>query len=84
MDLEDSKTANLEGAIVCVGESYLVYWQLGGDLDGFNELANASGWTMTRTPTPTTLPKGLWQEWPGMTITPGDSFNMQFLRRWES
>lgn len=75
---------DIEGAILCVGENYLVYWQLGGNLAVFNELASLSGWSMKRSPAATTLPKGLWQEWPGMNIGPGHSFNMQFKRRWES
>ena len=74
----------VDGAIVCVGAEYLVYWQLGDDTSGLDELEKASGWTLVRKPAPTTLPKGLWQEWPGMSIGPGNSFNMQFTRRWET
>lgn len=76
----------VDGAIVCVGASYIVYWQLNGSDDpGFKALADASGWQMVRTATPYTLPKGsaLWDTWPGMNIVPGDSFNMQFVRRFE-
>ena len=77
--------AQADGAIVCLGEDYLVYWQLGGASDpGLGELESAVGWSTVKRPVPTSLAKGLWDEWPGMTIGPGDSFNMQFKREWES
>jgi len=73
-----------EGAIVCVGADYVVYWQLGGaDDPAPSELAKLAGWSVTRDSKPTRLEKGLWEVWAGMAIQPGDSFNMQFQRRWE-
>jgi hypothetical protein len=72
------------GAIVCVGDSYVVYWQLDAkDETGLDDLRELCSWSLLRTARPTTLPAGLWDEWPGMAIAPGDSFNMQFERRWE-
>ena len=74
------------GAIVCVGASYIVYWDLNGAGDpGLEELASVSGWQKVLTPRPYTFPKssGLWDKWPGMTIVSGDSFNMQFVRKFE-
>lgn len=72
------------GGIVCVGDSYVVYWQLDGKGDrGLDDLRALCGWSLLRTARPTKLPAGLWDEWPGMAIAPGDSFNMQFERRWE-
>ncbi|MBX2875465.1 MAG: hypothetical protein KTR30_25335, partial [Saprospiraceae bacterium] len=76
----------VDGAIVCVGKDYIVYWQLNGESDpGFKELAACSEWQTIREPAPYHFPKGsaLWDKWPGMEVTPGDSFNMQFTRKYE-
>lgn len=82
---EIQERAEATGAIVCVGAEYLVYWQLdGSDAAGLKDLEALAGWSVVRQPAPTHLPKGLWDVWPGMDIGPGDSFNMQFKRRWES
>jgi hypothetical protein len=71
-----------QGAIVCTTDTYLVFWQLGGTDDpGLGELQQLTGWRITREPVPTHIDHGLWDDWPGMTITPGDSFNMQWTRR---
>jgi hypothetical protein len=76
------KEAALEGAIVCAGADYLVYWQLGGNQD-LSEITRCCGWSELFHPQETSLPAGLWNIWPGMTVSSGDSFNMQFTRRWE-
>lgn len=76
----------LEGAIACVGEDYLVYWELGlgaprtGELPSGIPLLNEvlKEWHRTFTPAPTELPFGLWDEWKGMNVKAGASFNMQF------
>jgi hypothetical protein len=74
----------VDGAIACAGEDYLVYWALGGDGDdGIDALARLCDWHHIAVPVPTRLEKGMWDEWPGMTVKSGDSFNMQFARRWE-
>lgn len=76
----------VDGAIVCVGDDYIVYWQLNGEADpGFQELATASEWKLIREANPYHFPKGsaLWDKWPGMNVVPGDSFNMQFIRQFE-
>lgn len=76
----------IDGAVVCIGENYIVYWQLNGASDpGFDALAQLSGWKMIRNPQSYHFPNGsaLWDEWPGMDVKPGDSFNMQFVRRFE-
>lgn len=71
-----------DGAIVCATDSYLVYWQLGAPDDpGLAELQRLAGWHIDRSPVPTSIDHGLWDDWPGMTVTPGDSFNMQWTRR---
>ena len=75
----------LQGAVICVGADYIVYWELGQDgstepSEGFNELVKLTGWNLVAAPNPTAPPVGLWDNWPGMLIKPGDSFNMQFGR----
>lgn len=79
---------DLAGAIACAGNEYLVYWELASDAsdsgsDRIDALAKLTGWNHVATAQPTTLDKGLWDPWPGMQITSGDSLNMQFKRRWE-
>lgn len=80
--------SDLGGAIVCVGDDYVVYWELQGeDSRGSDErlsaLAARTDWSHSTTARPTPLDTTLWSEWPGMTIVAGDSLNMQFKRRWE-
>lgn len=78
----------LEGAIACIGNDYLVYWELGSSAPGtptpptgIGKLQTAlTGWTQVFTPAPTFLPIGLWDEWSGMDVRAGSSFNMQFGR----
>jgi hypothetical protein len=80
-------SAGLDGGIVCAGDDYLVFWALGSDAAAAAEQvigAAGGGWTHLATPEPTSLPAGLWDVWPGMTVEPGASFNMQFKRRWET
>ena len=77
----------VDGAVVCLGDDYIVYWQLNGEDDpGFKALASASEWQMIREANPYHFPKGsaLWDKWPGMDVKPGDSFNMQFIRKFEA
>lgn len=74
-----------QGAIACAGDDYLVYWTLdspsSGDLDALVKLLE---WSKLVTCGPAIVEAGLWNDWPGMNIKPGDSFNMQFQRRWET
>lgn len=82
-----SGSAGIDGGIVCAGDDYLVFWALGAAAaTAAEQVAGAAGggWTHVATPQPTSLPAGLWDVWPGMTVQPGDSFNMQFKRRWET
>jgi hypothetical protein len=77
----------IAGAIACAGNDYLVYWELAGrgpggsGIDGLTKLLD---WSRLLHPGATRLESGLWDVWPGMTIKSGDSFNMQFKRRWEA
>lgn len=81
----------LAAAIAVVGEAYLVYWELtchppGGKPvpSGIPALLPLVGWNQVFAPAPTFLPVGLWDDWSGMNVTTGSSFNMQFQRRWEA
>jgi hypothetical protein len=79
----------LDGAIACAGDDYLVYWELRPAAPGTptppSGIANLqtvlTGWKQVFTPAPTFLPIGLWDNWAGMDVRTGSSFNMQFNRR---
>jgi hypothetical protein len=86
---EIHKTAALEAAIACAGEDYLVYWELGSAAPGTpNQPTGMSilqnllvSWQHSFGPAPTYVPIGLWDQWAGMDVVSGNSFNMQFSRR---
>lgn len=84
--LKSFQSSGIRGGVACVGNDYVVYWVL-GDRGGAKStaaaLAKLCDWNKVVTPKKTTLKKGLWDVWPGMNVTSGDSFNMQFKRRWE-
>jgi hypothetical protein len=48
-----------------------------------NRLAALCSWRHNGQAVPTRIDAGLWDQWPGLAIRSGDSFNMQFTRRWE-
>ena len=82
------KEVPLDGAIACVGSEYLVYWELAPRAAGLPHpptglpLVRAIvEWNCSFTASPTFLPIGLWEEWAGMSVVSGSSFNMQFERR---
>lgn len=74
------KSNQLDGAVVCRGPDYIVFWTLNDSGKSIDKLRSYIQWNITRKCNPYTLPKGLWDQWPGMDISPGDSFNMQFER----
>jgi hypothetical protein len=83
-----AQASELHGAIACAGNDYVVYWELessspNGSAERFAALAECSAWSHTVASQPTKLDSGLWEDWPGMNIAPGDSLNLQFRRRWE-
>jgi hypothetical protein len=83
-----AQASELRGAIVCAGEDYLVYWELEGDApdasaERFAALERLNGWSHVVASQPVALSSGLWEEWAGMSIEPGESLNLQFQRRWE-
>ncbi len=79
----------LDGAVACVGDDYLVYWELGPLAPGVQTppsgipllQAALNAWSHVFSPAPTFLPIGLWDEWAGMDVCAGSSFNMQFERQ---
>jgi len=84
-------TVPLDGAIACVGNDYLVYWELGPIAPGARLgpsgipllQAALSDWKQSFTAAPTFLPIGMWDTWSGMDVRAGSSFNMQFKRQSE-
>ena len=85
--LTSFQSSKIKGGVACAGNDYVVYWVLGdlrGDKATVPQLAKLCDWNKVITPKNTTLKKGLWDVWPGMTVNPGDGFNMQYKRRWES
>jgi hypothetical protein len=86
------KTVTLDGAITCVGADYLVYWELGPVAPGSKQAPTGvtqlqvalDGWNQTFAPAPTFLPINMWDEWSGMDVRAGSSFNLQFKRRNET
>jgi hypothetical protein len=83
------RLTTIDGAIACVGGDYVVYWELAciatgpvSPTTGTSLLAEAlAGWKYSFKAAPTFLPVGLWDEWSGMDVRAGNSFNMQFARR---
>ncbi|MBO3696965.1 hypothetical protein [Roseivirga sp. E12] len=77
---EIQSEASVDGAVICVGDDYLVYWELGQESAGYSKLQALVGWQLDANPAPNTLTAKLWDDWSGMKIKPGSSFNMQFKR----
>jgi hypothetical protein len=83
------KMDTIDGALACAGADYLVYWELGPVAAGVPNpaggaallAASLDGWRYSFKPAETFLPIDLWDEWPGMDVRAGSSFNMQFARR---
>ena len=76
----------LDGAIICAGEDYLVYWEHWTDLEYkenafITSLAELVVPFLLKDAARVSLPAGLWDEWEGLTITTGDCLNLQFERR---
>lgn len=78
----------LTAAIACLGDEYLVYWELGALAPGTGTPVSGipllqplmTGWNQVLAPAPTYLPIGIYDEWAGMDVRAGSSFNMQFTR----
>lgn len=70
----------IDGGVICTGEDYLVYWELGKESAGYQKLKALVDWQLDALPESNTLEAKLWDDWPGMEIVPGSSFNMQFER----
>jgi hypothetical protein len=83
-----AQRSGMLAAIACAGEDYFVYWELENDdpasIDArFAALSALAAWSHTAAAKPVSLDVGLWEEWAGMGITPGDCLNLQFERRWQ-
>ncbi len=83
------KQDRLDGAIACVGADYLVYWELEPVTPSLTQPPSGlplmqsvlTDWSQVFAPAATSLPIGLWDEWEGMDVQAGSSFNMQFDRK---
>lgn len=83
-----SLSPGLDGALACIGNDYLVYWEVGPLAPGTNNpitgipllLPILTGWHEVLTPSPTFLPIDIYDVWSGMDVGAGSSFNMQFER----
>jgi hypothetical protein len=88
--MEIQATKKLEGAIACISDDYFVYWELANASanqpnSGIPLLSSIlSEWNHAFNPIPTDIPAGLWDQWKGLEVGQGSSFNMQFKRRIES
>jgi hypothetical protein len=79
---------NLQAALACIGDEYLVYWELGPLAPGTGSPVSGvpilqpllKGWYKVLTPSPTYLPMSIYDSWSGMDVRAGSSFNMQFKR----
>lgn len=88
---EIAASVPLDGAIACMGEDYMTYWELSPSAPGAKQGPTGvpqlapilSGWSQTFTAAPTFVPVGLWDEWSGMDVRAGSSINLQFARRGE-
>lgn len=81
-------TPGLDGAIACVGDQYLVYWELAPAAPGGPHPPSGipllqeylKGWQAVLAPAPTFLPIDIYDIWSGMDVQAGSTFNMQFKR----
>lgn len=83
------KNKKLDGAIACIDRDYLVYWELVHEHDE-NDVASGiplledafKEWKECFTARDMSLPKGLWDDWEGITnIDAGSCLNMVFDRK---
>jgi hypothetical protein len=81
------KTLKLGGAVASVSDDAVVYWELGPAAPGVQTppsgiplVRETAAWNQAFSPAATYLPVGLWDEWAGMDVRAGSSFNMQFER----
>lgn len=76
----------LDGALICAGNDYVVYWEHWIDPvyqknSLINSLAALTVPVLLKDAAPLSLPAGLWDDWEGLTITSGDCLTLQFERR---
>lgn len=82
---QNRQPEGLDGAIICAGTDYVVYWEHWITQDerdsSIEDLAELGVLILLKDATPLSLPAGLWDNWEGLTITSGDCLNLQFKRR---
>jgi hypothetical protein len=72
------------GAAVCADDDYLVYFVLGDGAPGAAALAERCDWKHVVEAKQVDLSAvTVGDEWPGLTIGPGDCINPRYVRRWE-
>ncbi|MDI9309298.1 MAG: hypothetical protein QM535_03690 [Limnohabitans sp.] len=84
-------TPQLDAAIACIGDEYIVYWELSPAAPGTQNPTSGiklltdylTGWKAVFAPAPTFLPIDIYDIWSGMDVQAGSSFNMQFERNEE-
>lgn len=84
-DFRASPPAEIDGALLCCGNDYLVAWvhgpaestDLSASLSG---LLESSQPVLQSAPISKGLPAGLWNDWPGLDLNRDRSLNLQFDR----
>jgi len=75
----------LEGAIACLRDGHLVYWELSSEEKEHSGIPLLKeilpDWKKEFTSEPKSIPAELWDDWSGINIYAGCCFNMQFDRR---
>jgi hypothetical protein len=83
--VQSDPPAGLDGALVCVGEGYVAAWMVWGSnacvADPLDDLAGIIFPFLDTTAETYHLPAGLWDDWPGIDLTQGESsLNIQLVR----
>jgi hypothetical protein len=85
-DEQNHTPEGLDGALICAGNDYVVYWEHWVDQayqknSLINNLAALTAPVLLKDAEPLSLPAGLWDDWEGLIITSGNCLNLQFGRR---
>lgn len=83
-DVRDNAPKGLEGALLCAGEVYVVAWLLWNleatTADPLNALAEQVEPWLNTNADHYVMPAGLWDEWPGISLSYPNSINIQLTR----
>ncbi|HEU5108851.1 MAG TPA: hypothetical protein VFT95_09870, partial [Micromonosporaceae bacterium] len=88
------RAGGFAGAIACAGADYLAYWEMRTDVPpgtppdaafqaAFQTVGAVLDWRHAAPAAPTPVERGLWEQWPGLSVGSGSVLNTRFLRRWE-